>query len=377
MQRYLANPLRHDLNHKVVLLTGPRQCGKTELSKLLSPHFDYLNFDAEEDRLILKDKSWDRRKPLIIFDELHKMPDWKRWLKGIYDTEGVKPQLLVTGSARLDTYQKVGDSLAGRFFQYRLHPLDVKEACQYHTDKSPEQCFNALYQLSGFPEPFLNGRKTFYKRWQRTHSQIILREDLLDLYPVRDIKSIETLALLLKQRTGSTTAYASLAGDLARDINTIKRWLTLLENLYLIFRVTPYSHNIARAILKEPKFYFYDVANLPDTEGVRLENIVAAALLKQLQFLEDTKGIETRLHFLRTKDGQEIDFLITQDQQPTHMIEVKTSDDKPSTAFDYFAKFHPNVKKIQLVKNLKREKTYPNGVQVLSLIPWLAQVDLS
>lgn len=203
-----------------------------------------------------------------------------------------------------------------------------------------------------------------------------MREDLLDLYPVRDIKSIETLVLLLRERVGGTTSYANLAGGLGRDINTIKRWLTLLENLYVIFRVTPYSHKIARSILKEPKFYFYDVANLPDNEGARLENIVAAALLKELQFLEDTQGIEARLHFLKTKDGREIDFLVLQEDKPTHIIEVKTSDDKPSASFDHFSKFHSDVKKIQLVKNIKREKTYPNGVQVLSMIHWLKHVDL-
>ena len=127
MKRYLTHQIRVDLEKKIVLLTGPRQCGKTTLSKMLSDNFDYLNFDNPEHREGLLERSWDRSRDLIIFDELHKLRNWKSWLKGVYDTEGLRPRIIVTGSAKLDTYRKVGDSLAGRFFQFRLHPLDLKE----------------------------------------------------------------------------------------------------------------------------------------------------------------------------------------------------------------------------------------------------------
>ncbi len=129
-----------------ILLTGPHSCGKTTLAKQLNPDFDYFNYDSDKDRLALKEKSWDRNKPLIILDELHKMKDWKRWLKGIYDTEGIPPQLLVTGSARLDVHRKAGDSLAGRYFLYRLHPLDLKEASQYWQDNH-DNLFDRLWKV--------------------------------------------------------------------------------------------------------------------------------------------------------------------------------------------------------------------------------------
>src|SRR4030042_6277708 len=127
MERYLTNYILEDIKKKIVLLTGPRQSGKTTLAKMLSNNFDYLNFDNPEHRLGLIERSWDRSKELIIFDELHKLKNWKSWLKGIYDTEKIPPAIIVTGSAKLDIYKKVGDSLAGRFFQFRLHPLDLKE----------------------------------------------------------------------------------------------------------------------------------------------------------------------------------------------------------------------------------------------------------
>ena len=376
MKRNLNDYILKDLSSKIILLTGPRQCGKTTLSKQLFPSCDYFNYDSADDRLALAKKSWDRAKPLIILDELHKMRQWKRWLKGVYDTEGLSPKLLVTGSAQLNSYRKVGDSLAGRYFQYRLHPLDLKEAYHYWKPDSDE-IFDRLFNCGGFPEPFLHNDSSYYKRWRRSHLDIILRQDLLDLHAVRDIQAIETLVSLLKTRVGSCISYANLARDLERDANTVKRWLQLLEELYIIFRVTPYHKNITRALLKEPKYYFYDTAQVEYSEGARLENLVACALLKELQFIEDVRGDKTSLHFLKTKDGKEIDFLTCVNNEPTHLLEVKYSDANPSHAFSHFHKFFPGAALIQLVKDLSRETTYPNGVSVRSLVPWLTHLNLS
>src|SRR5689334_10826190 len=110
MDRYLSAPIKKDSDKKIILLSGPRQSGKTTLTKQLFAPFDYLNFDSNEDREALHKKHWRRDVECVLFDELHKMPEWKRWLKGIYDTEGNRPRLIVTGSANLDTFRKVGDS---------------------------------------------------------------------------------------------------------------------------------------------------------------------------------------------------------------------------------------------------------------------------
>lgn len=375
MKRYLHDAILKDLPRKIIFLTGPRQCGKTTLSKQLNPAFDYLNYDAGEDRLMLQKKAWDRHKKLIIFDELHKMKNWKSWLKGVYDTEGTAPHLLVTGSAKLNTYRKVGDSLAGRYFQYRLHPLDMKEAWDFwQTDG--EEIFRRLFSCGGFPEPFLKNSEIYYKRWRSSHLDSIIRQDLVDLYTVRDIQAIETLVLLLKKRVGNCVSYANLARDLEQDPNTIKRWLQLLEELYVIFRVTPYHKKVARSLLKEPKYYFYDIAQVEGDAGARLENLVACALLKELHFMEDILGEKTALHFLRTKDRKELDFLTCINDIPTHVIEVKWSDATPAPAFRYFQKFFPHAKALQLVKDLKRNATYSDGLAVQQLIPWLIELDL-
>ncbi len=377
MKRYLETNIKNDLENKIILLTGPRQAGKTTLSKMLTSSYYYLNYDDAEHRLGVIDKSWDRSKELIIFDELHKMKNWKSWLKGIYDTEGIPPSILVTGSAKLDTYKKVGDSLAGRFFQFRLHPLDLKEIKSILRPKDLSKELDHLLDIGGFPEPFQKKSRQFYNRWKKSHLDIILKQDLIDLENVQQITTIETMIQLLKKRVGSPVSYSSLARDLQCSDKTVKRWLTILENMYVIFKVPPFHRNIARSILKAPKFYFYDTGQVSGDPGVKLENIVACALLKEIQYREDCYGEDRQLFYIKNKDGKEVDFLITENDVPTLMIEVKWSDANLSPNFAGFDKFFPSIRKIQLVKELKMEKTYPGGAEVRAAHNWLSGFNLS
>jgi predicted AAA+ superfamily ATPase len=376
MDRYLTQAVSRDLARKIILITGPRQSGKTTLSKMLAPDADYLNFDSPDHRLRLLERTWDRKKKAVIFDELHKLKNWKSWLKGIYDTEGIPPALVVTGSAKLDTYKKVGDSLAGRFFQFRLHPLDLKEINSLLPEISPESALQRLLEIGGFPEPYLQGETTYYKRWKRSHLDIIIRQDLIELENVQQITTIETLIQLLRKRVGSPVSYSSLAQDLQVSDKTVKRWLMLLENMYILFRVTPYHRNIARSLLKTPKFYFYDTGQVIGDRGIRLENATACALLKEIHFREDCFGEEMGLHYLQTKDGNEIDFLVTKATAPVLMLEVKWADSSRSKNFSLFDRCFDNIPKVQLVKELDRETTYPDGTEIRQAHSWLAQLPL-
>ena len=103
MLRLIEKPILADLREKLVLLSGPRQVGKTTVARQLSTEYDYFNFDAADDRRRLLEQAWDRDCELVIFDELHKMKKWKRWVKGVFDTETIPPGILVTGSARMAT----------------------------------------------------------------------------------------------------------------------------------------------------------------------------------------------------------------------------------------------------------------------------------
>lgn len=377
MKRYLEKYILEDLNKKIVLLTGPRQTGKTTLSKMLTSSYDYFNYDDSEDRLQLLEKSWDRSKSLIIFDELHKLKNWKSWIKGIYDTESIPPALLVTGSAKLDTYKKVGDSLAGRFFQFRLHPLDLKEIKTALKPKNIEAELDKLLDYGGFPEPFLNANTRFYNRWKKSHLDIIIKQDLIDLENVQQITSIETLIQLLKKQVGSPVSYSSIARDLQCSDKTIKNWLTILENMYVIFRVSPYHRNIARAILKAPKYYFYDTGQVTGDLSAKLENTVACALQKEIHFQLDCYGKERQLYYLKNKDGREIDFFISNNQGPELLLEVKWRDENVSSNFNIFKKYFPKAKMIQIVKELRKEKTFYQGVEIRKASNWLTQLSFS
>ena len=119
MKRYVDTRVRQDLAHKMVVLTGPRQVGKTTLSRQLVtelPGAQYLNYDVAAHRAVMLAQSWRASAPLLVLDEIHKMPNWKSWLKGVVDGRAPGQQLLVTGSARMDTFRQSGESLAGRYF---------------------------------------------------------------------------------------------------------------------------------------------------------------------------------------------------------------------------------------------------------------------
>ena len=329
---------------------------------MLNPDYQYFNYDFAAHRLLLMEKSWDRRKALVIFDELHKMDQWKAWLKGIYDVEGMPPGILVTGSAKLDAFRKTGDSLAGRHFQFRLHPVDFKEALAV-TDLSRDEIFTRLMTMGGFPEPFLKGTRSYYNRWKRSHIDLILKEELLTLTSLRDIQAIETLIELLRTRVGSPVSALSLARDLQKSPNTIRHWLRLLEDLYVIFKLVPYHKNIARALLKEPKYYFYDNGMVQGDEGVKLENLVACALLKEIQRAQDVDGANLDLQFIRSKDGHEIDFLITREKQPHQLIEVKWKDAGLSRNFKKFLAAE-TLSRVQVVGQLMQSKSFPGGERI-------------
>lgn len=354
MDRRIEPFVKKDLSSKLVLLTGPRQVGKTTLSKALLSPTSYLNFDSVKDRKTIVSQTWDRTAGLVVFDELHKMRKWKAWIKGVYDTETRPPALLVTGSARLDIYRKGGDSLAGRHFVHRLHPVTIKEA---EKALGTPEAWRRLVTVGGFPEPFLNGDAAYAQRWRRQHLDVVLRQDLMDLNPVRDIKSIETMVEMLRERVGSPVSYASLARDLQTTIATVRHWLELLENLYVIFSVRPYHRNVARSLLKEPKYYFYDTGAVEGGVGPRVENAVAVALKSELQFHEDTTGDAVDLCYLRDKEKREVDFLTVSGKKPRHLIEVKADDDSFSPALFHFARFFPGAAVRQLVGGSASRKT--------------------
>jgi predicted AAA+ superfamily ATPase len=333
----------------------------------------YLNWDIAEDRAILQRHSWDHSARLLVMDEIHKMPDWKVWLKGIVDARAPGQALLVTGSARMDTFRQSGESLAGRYFAWHLHPVSVREWCE-HSGASPTDALNHLMRRGGFPEPCLADDDVEAARWRAQYATDLVREDILEFSRLHEITTLKLFLDLLRRHVGSPLSLASMARDLAIAPNTLKRYLDILQALFIVFVVQPWHRNIGRALLQAPKVYFYDTGMVANEPGARLENAVAAMLLKHVQFRGDAFGTDTKLHYIRTKDGAEVDFALSENDELTHLIECKHADASLHRPLLRFAEQFPATQAVQLVAVLRQEEQRER-VAIRRAGDWLAQLD--
>jgi len=163
----------------------------------------------------------------------------------------------------------------------------------------------------------------------------VIYTDINDLENIKEISSIEVLVQALNERSASLLSIESLRRDLQVSHNTVSRWLDILQTLYVCYRISPFNSSGIRAVKKEKKLYFWDWAQVPE-QGARFENMVAGHLLKYCHFIEDTEGYKMDLHYLRDRDGREVDFVIVQDNKPLFAVECKSSGQSLSKNIGYF-----------------------------------------
>lgn len=335
-ERYLLSVIEEFLKDRMVFLAGPRQVGKTTLvAHLLGPigtrSAGYLNWDDLDTRDLIKNRQLPLSQKTIVFDELHKYIRWRTLLKGLFDKYKSSLKIIVTGSARLDHYSRGGDSLFGRYRLLRLHPFTLTELNSRPKQDDIEQ----LLEYGGFPEPLFKQDTRFHRLWQKERIERILREDLRDLEKVREVALIELLLDALPERVGSPLSLRSLQEDLEVSHDSVRSWISILENLYLVYRISPFGSPRIRAVKKEQKLYFWDWSQVLDP-GARFENLVASHLLKYCHHLEDTQGYRMELRFLRDTDGREIDFVVLKDKKPIFAVECKKGEKELSNAIKYF-----------------------------------------
>ncbi len=326
-----------DLEHKMVFVAGPRQVGKTTFALQMlgaesNEHPAYLNWDFPPVKEPLLRGELPAGQKLIVLDEIHKYHDWRNLVKGIFDKYRSSRQFLVTGSARLDYYRRGGDSLQGRYHLYRLHPINLRDV---YTNPNKSDVENLL-KFGGFPEPFFKGEEIFWRRWQLERQKLVLQEDMISLEKVREVSKIELLHFLLAERVGSPLSVNSLREDLSVAHETIEHWLQILENLYLIYRISSFSSSKIRAVKKEKKLYFWDWSLCKDS-GARFENLVGSQLLKYCNFREDTLGYKMDLCYIRDTDKREIDFVVVEDGKPKFAVECKLGEKQVSPHIKYFS----------------------------------------
>ena len=342
----------------MAFLSGPRQVGKTTISTNICNKADYckyLNWDKTNDRLLILGSEEElvaglpidavlENKPLIVFDEIHKYRQWKNYLKGFIDEYKTKLNILVTGSAKLNIIRRGGDSLMGRYFLYRVHPLSVREllttslfASEIRPPiKIPDDVLDALFKFGGFPEPFSRQTTQFYNRWQSLRQEQVLREDIQNSEQINNLAQLEVLSELIKHQATKPVKYTELAKKVRVADTTIRRWVKILESYYYCFSLKPWTKNISRSLIKEPKLFLWDWSAIDDI-GVRAENFVACHLLKAVHFWKDIGMGNYELYFIRDKQKREVDFLIAKNKKPWILIEVKSSaKEKLSNNLRYF-----------------------------------------
>lgn len=384
----------------MIFLTGPRQAGKTTLAEIISRSFAnslYFNWDIPQHRIRLIEnpaffeavERKDTSTPLIVFDEIHKYKDWKNYLKGVYDQFHTGYQFLVSGSGRLDIYQKGGDSLAGRYFLFHLWPFTIAELgrcniaidaflndpLQISMERNDElrEIWSRLSELSGFPEPYLANRVTTYRRWSNTYSQQLIREDIRDLTGIKSVGDVEMLYLLLPSKVGSPLSVPSLARDLRVSYNSVQSWLSVFERFFLIFSISPWTRKISRAIQKERKVYLWDAPRIKEP-AARFENMVAMELWRAVTAWNDMGYGSFSLHFIKNKERQEVDFLIANAREPFLLVEAKLTDTEPSSDLKKFQRAL-NIPAVQLTNKGDGYRILSNLDQSVLVAPahqWLS-----
>ena len=383
----------------MVFLSGPRQSGKTTFAKIIARGFNnqvYFNWDDIPSKKVLirdpyffeKVDRMDESIPLVIFDEIHKYSNWKNYLKGVYDRFAEEYKILVTGSGRLDLYQEGGDSLAGRYMKFHLLPFTYSELINkqnsitdfisnpFHFQEDNQTDYalwGDLFELSGFPEPFLKGEKDFYRLWSNNYQHQLIREDIRDLTQIKKFDSLEILYSLLPLKVGNPLSLSSLNIDVQVSVDSVKTWLEVFEINYLIFRISPWTHKISRAIKKEKKVYLFDYAQIND-RGIRFENMIGLELYRAILNWNDLGLGNFSMHYIRNKEKEEIDFLICKDQNPTLLIECKLSDENISNSLIKFQNTL-DIPAIQLVNKPQVGRivtNQKNKILIISAPRWLS-----
>jgi len=350
---------QEEFGRQMRFISGPRQIGKTTLSKnfLHQQKLDklYFNWDLRSVRnqylqdpyffeTDIYDAQREDRPVWVCLDEIHKMPKWKNILKDYFDKFEDTARFIVTGSARLEWFRKSGDALTGRYFLFHLFPLSLSEAAgntmpQLREGESAtgfierritqvryeQDLLSQLLYYSGFPEPFSKASNRFFRRWQMDTVDQIVREDVRDLTRIIETENVASLIIQLPDRVGSPLSINALREDMQVSYTAVKNAISALQLTHVIFLIPPYSRSISRAIKKEKKCYFLDWTRCPDP-AFRFENYIAVELKTLIELWNDSGLGLLELYYVRTKDRRETDFLIVKSGQPWCLFEAKLSD---------------------------------------------------
>lgn len=340
--RHAAEAARQRLaGFPVLSITGPRQSGKTTLSRLLAPHLPYFSledpdtraFAAEDPRAFLRQAANG-----AILDEIQRVPELFSYLQGIVDSDRRMGRFILTGSSQFELIEAITQSLAGRASMLTLLPFSMAEL--QAAGRAPSSVDELLY--AGLFPP-IHDRPIEPSLWIQDYVGTYLERDVRQILNIRDLATFQRFVQLCAGRTGQLVNVNSLAADTGISRITAESWLSVLQASHLVFLVQPWFTNLNKRLIKTPKLYFCDPGLAAWLVGVRnpghlkahpqrgalFENWVMTELLKA----QTNRGIKPSLHFLRDKEGHEIDVFIETAPDTFQAVEIKSGE---TIASDFF-----------------------------------------
>ena len=312
-----------------VVLTGPRQSGKSTLLKALVPDYTYVTFDNPVTLgLLLEDPIafLKNHEEKVIFDEVQKAPELFNLLKmAIDEGRAQKGRYVLTGSGQFQLLKHIKESLAGRAGLLTLYPFHKKEAPQL---KRPEMEWRGSY-----PEVVVSNYDG-WREWYRSYINTFVEKDVRETAQIGNLRDFKRFIRFLAARIAQTLNLSDIARDMGISVPTVKRWISILEAAYIIFLLPPYHQNFGKRLVKAPKLYFWDVGIVSALVGIEtrehyengpmagaiFENYVISELMKDRTY----KDIGSTFYYYRTNHGVEVD-LIEEDGQELKVYEIKSS----------------------------------------------------
>ncbi len=330
----------------IISITGPRQSGKTTLSKICFPDYDYVNLESPETRQAAEEdpKAFLRaHKKGLIIDEAQRMPDLFSYLQVISDEKGTPGEYIITGSQNFLLRQTISQSLAGRVFVSHLLPFSLQEL--RHAGLLPENPNEAL--LKGF-YPRLYDKDIEPALFYPSYNQTYLERDIAGLVNATNINAFRKFMELLAGRAGQLINFSALSIEVGADHKTIQSWCSLLEAGFMIFFLRPFHKNYSKRIVKSPKVYFYDTGLACSLLGIKSAEDVAkhwarGALFENMIVADCIKGFYNKgqrppVYFWRDSKGLEIDLLI-EESSGIKAIEIKSGTTINADFFSNLEKF--------------------------------------
>jgi uncharacterized protein len=344
----LLQPRLLDLatRYPVLTLTGPRQSGKTTLSRMAFPNLPYASLENPSQRELAQSDPiafLGRYGNGAIIDEVQRVPQLFSYLQGLVDEDPRPGRFLLTGSQNLALVGAVTQSLAGRTTLTELLPLSLEEIRRF---PEPPTDLETLLWKGGYPRIY--ERNLPAQEWLADYTATYVERDVRQLLRVGDLLLFQTFLRLCAARTGQILNLSSLANDCGVSQPTARTWLSVLEASYIVFRLPAFFANLGKRLIKAPKLYFYDTglaASLLNVETPRqlVTHPLRGALFETWVVAEIAKtylhhGRRPRLSFYRDRRGLEIDLVLERGAE-VGLVEIKAAQTPSGHALAAFDRF--------------------------------------